>query len=104
MQLSNTFSRIISVNISFMILILLPSGSLSQVKFCEIKFDSNLLNKRKTIEKTQVNLDNNLIANCSKIGVEYDLNKKPMPNKPIFACCRDADGIDSATNLINQFE
>ncbi len=63
---------------------------LSKSKICEIKYSGQ--KNLKAIEK-KINLKSidqlSEDFKCYKIGVEHDKFKRPIPTKPIYACCKD---------------
>ncbi len=64
---------------------------MSQSKYCEIKYGEEVseeeLEKKYLKNKVSTDIEREPLFNCYLIGVEHDKNKKPILNKPIYACC-----------------
>ena len=58
-------------------------------KVCEIKYGLNKMEAQDLINISLEKPINNSPIKCNFIGLEYDQEKKPISNKPIYACCQD---------------
>ncbi len=61
-------------------------------KICEIKFDvkSNaiVLEKKMNLTNFRSKSATKSLFQCYQIGLEHDINRKPLIDNPIYACCR----------------
>ena len=78
---------------SLFILLKSISSAFSQERICEIKFNEK---KGATELEKQMNKKFNYQYSkeinayyCYKIGLEYDKQKKPIKENPIYACCKN---------------
>tara|TARA_B100000945_G_C19829040_1_gene344104 strand:- start:123 stop:386 length:264 start_codon:yes stop_codon:yes gene_type:complete len=69
-------------------LTLIPINSLSKERICKIKYKEKNLSKRIMHRQIIKDKNNKFPVICTLIGFEYDKNKLPEKNKPIFACCQ----------------
>ena len=57
-------------------------------KVCEIKYGLSKLEDKDLINISLENPINKSPVKCNFIGLEYNQEKNPMQNKPIYACCQ----------------
>ena len=80
------------VFIIFLALILVSTKSAKAgIRRCEIKYgetgDSSELEVKHFGKDINEEIKKKYGLECYQIGLEHDLNKKPINEKPIFACC-----------------
>ena len=69
------------------------SATFAQTKICEIKYKEK--GGEKTLESKMNAKGQNKYMNdkfgfdCYIIGLEHDIKRKPISNKPIYACCKN---------------
>ncbi len=83
----------IKVFLSFLFFLFTNSlDVLGASKICEIKFnqkgDEEAVERRVNIKSNSKHVNNKYAYDCYQIGVEHDKDKRPIANKPIYACCR----------------
>ncbi len=77
----------------FSFCIISQSIALGQSKICEIKYNerggAQTIEKKINTKNKHKQMHENDLFNCYRIGLEHDQNRKPIFDKPIFACCKD---------------
>ena len=87
----------------FPAVMLIVSGQvLAQVKICKIKYGLVGIEKRNFDQSLLRKNNNNYPNKCRQIGLEHDEFRRPIPGKPIYACCTEVKVRD--TTLDNLFE
>ncbi len=87
---------------TFILILIDTQVAFTQIQICEIKFGGRELDKKGLT--SQFNSDNPWQKICHQIGVEHDKQGRPENDKPIFACCRDAIGIESDSAYLEEAE
>ncbi len=74
-----------------MIFFISPTTLLAQSKTCEIKYNekggAQTIERIAKIKAKYKHLSEKDLLDCYIIGLEHDENRKPIINKPIYACC-----------------
>ena len=69
------------------------SATFAEIKICEIKYNEKggelALEARMNIKRKNRNLSDKFLFDCYIIGLEHDNERRPIANKPIYACCRN---------------
>ena len=85
-------------------LLILPGQALAQVKICKIKYGLAPLEKRNLTQSILRSNNNDYPHKCIQIGLEHDEFRRPIPSKPIYACCRDAKGREAIPDYLFETE
>ena len=77
----------------FIIIYLLDvSAGYTRKRICDIKFnvkeDVKELENRLNLQNPYKRFPGNSDFFCYQIGLEHDINQKPINTKPIYACCQ----------------
>ncbi len=68
------------------------SSTFAQTKICEIKYNEkggeNALEAKMNIKGHPKYLNDKFGFDCYIIGLEHNNKRKPIANKPIYACCK----------------
>ena len=67
-------------------------NSLAKSKICEIKFDvksnATILEKKINLATFRNKSVTKSLFKCYQIGLEHNVKREPLIDKPIYACCR----------------
>ena len=89
-MLKSTVKTFLSFSFLFCIT---PLTALTQSKICEIKYNqkgnSKSLERIANIKGDYKKVNQKGLFDCYRIGLEHDINRTPIINKPIYACCRN---------------